>query len=291
MDNQAVLLQRLVAVLLTALPATYFLIRGLQGGPRSRRMANLALFCGLTVFVTPETYFGLTPAERPGLFLSSGGLRVLLALAGIACAVAALVARRDGGIGVARPLTGVGFCLFQLFVGAGHMWFSTFAQPSTPWVYRSPDGAYRLTLPSQQWKESPIEEGGPVVAFVRPAVPRMQAAVQMVKRTQTEADFATAAEALHHRVESKPSLRGQASFREGTNTAGQHYHYFAGMDSSRDGKPLFVAWSVTWCPQKQMVIELLFEGLPKMLSEAGKAAEMNAIEKSAEMICLSVDER
>jgi hypothetical protein len=61
------------------------------------------------------------------------------------------------------------------------------------------------------------------------------------------------------------------------------------MDSSPEGKPVFVAFSVTWCSRKQMVIEVIFEGLPKMLSQTGKAAEMEAIEKAAETICLSVE--
>jgi hypothetical protein len=61
------------------------------------------------------------------------------------------------------------------------------------------------------------------------------------------------------------------------------------MDSSPDGKPVFVAYSVTWCPRQQMLIEVLFEGLPAMLSQAGKAAEKDAIEKAAETICLSVE--
>ena len=118
----------------------------------------------------------------------------------------------------------------------------------------------------------------------------MQAAVQTVTRQQTEADFARAATALHDRLESNPQLRGQAAVREGTNAAGNRYHYFTGMDSSRDGKPVFVAYSVTWCPHKQMVIEVLVEGLPGMYSEAGKAAEMNTFQISAETICLSVDD-
>src|SRR4051794_18776542 len=105
MDNLAELVGRLVAVVLFALPAVYFLVRGLVGGSRSRRWANLSLFCGLTAFVMPEIVLGLSPAERPGLFLASGVARVLLAAVGIALAVAAVVARR-GGVGVARPLTG-----------------------------------------------------------------------------------------------------------------------------------------------------------------------------------------
>jgi hypothetical protein len=289
MESSAELLGRLVAVLLVALPALYFLIRGLMPGPRSRRLANLALFCGLTAFVTPEITLGLSPAERPGMFLASGAARVLLALVGIVLGVAALVIRRHGEVGVARPVIGVGFSVLHLVVGAGLLLFDSFAVPSKPWVYRSPDGAYSLTLPSQRWKQAPTKEGGPVVAFVRPLLPHMQAAVQAVRRQQTEADFARTAQTFRARAESNPKLRGKAKFREGNNTSGHRYHYWTAMDSSPDGKPVYVAYSVTWSPRQQMVIELLFEGLPTMISQAGKAAEMDAIEKAAESICLSVE--
>jgi hypothetical protein len=288
MDNSAELAGRLVAVLLFACPAVYFLARGLGGGPRSRRLANLALFCGLTAFVMPEMALGLSPANHSGVFLASGAVRVVLGFVGIVLAVVALVTRRDGGVGVARPITGAGFSLLHVMAGAALLLFGSFSQPSTPWVYQSPDGTYRLTLPSPQWKQSPTTRGMGVVAFVRP-VPRMQASILTVKRDQTEADFGRAAEAFRTRVESNPQLRGQAKFRAGTNAAGHRYHYCAGMDSSPEGKPVFVAYSVTWCSRKQMVIEVIFEGLPTMRSETGKAAEMEAIQKAAEAICLSVE--
>jgi hypothetical protein len=288
MEISAELLGRLVAVLLFACPAFYFLIRGLGNGPRSRRLANLSLFCGLLAFVMPETALGLIPADSSGLFLASGAVRVLVGFVGIALAVAALVARSDGGVGVARPVTGAGFSLLHMLAGGGLLLFGFFAQPSTPWVYQSPDGAFRVTLPSPQWKQSPTTGGVGVVAFVR-LVPRMQASVLTVKRDQTQADFGRAAEAVRARVESNPQQRGQATFREGTNAAGNRYRYCTLMESGSGGQPVFVAHSVTWCPSKKMVIEVLFEGLPTMRSQTGRAAEMESIERSAETICLSVE--
>jgi hypothetical protein len=187
MENPAELVGRLSAVMLFACPAVYFLVRGLGSGPRSRRLANLALFCGLTAFVMPEVALGLSPTDRSGLFLVSGGVRVLLGLVGIALAVAALVARRNGDVGVARPVTGACFSLLHLLAGAGLLLYGLLGRPATPWVYESPAGAFRLTLPSRQWKKSPTTGGVGVVAFVRP-VPRMQASVLTVKREQTEAD-------------------------------------------------------------------------------------------------------
>ena len=279
------LVGRLIAVLLFALPAVYFLDRGLRDGPRSRRLANLALFCGLASFILPEIALGWSPANWPTFFFASACLRVLLGFAGVALAAAALVGRRNGTVGVARPILGAGFSLMHVVVGWGLFMFISFTQPSVPWVYQSPDNAFRLNLPSAQWKQAESTRG---LAFTCP-IPRMQAAVLALERNQTEADFGRAVEAFRARVAASSQLRSQAKFRQGTNAAGNHYHYFTGMDSSPDGKPVFVACSVTWCPRKQIVIEVLFEGMPRMFSQTGKAAEMKAFESSAETICLSVD--
>jgi hypothetical protein len=288
MDNSAEQVGRLVGVLLLACPALYFLVRGIRGSPRSRRLADLALFCGLLAFVMPETALGLSPANRYGVFLASGAVRVALGLVGIALAVASLFTRSDGGVGMARPMTGAGFSLLHMTAGAALLLFGSFSKPSTTWVYESPDGAYRLTLPSLHWKESATTGGVGIVRFVRP-FPQMQASILSVKRDQAEAGFIQSAEARRGQVDSDPQLRARGKFREGTNAAGYRYHYFAGMDSSPEGKPVFVAYSVTWLSRKQMVIEVIFEGLPTMLSETGKAAEMEAIEKAAETICMSVE--
>jgi hypothetical protein len=61
------------------------------------------------------------------------------------------------------------------------------------------------------------------------------------------------------------------------------------MDSGAQGEPMFVAHSLVWSPSKQLTVELMFEGIPKMLSQTGKAAEMKAMETSAESILLSVE--
>jgi hypothetical protein len=61
------------------------------------------------------------------------------------------------------------------------------------------------------------------------------------------------------------------------------------MDSTQDGKPVFVAHALVWCPAKQLVIAVVFEGLPTMMSKAGRASEMDAFQKAADAICLSVE--
>jgi hypothetical protein len=288
MDSPAYFIGRLLAVLLFASPALYFLRQGLKLGPRSLKLANFALFCGLATFVAPEVALGLTTVGQPDLSLAAGIVRSLLGLIGIVLALLAFSSISDGGVSWARPATAVCFCLIHLMVGAGLLassWFMSHA--GTPWVYESPDGDYRLTMPSQHWKQAPTTEGSADVAFVRSG-PQMQAAVK-VMRQQTQDDFAWAPDRFQDKWVTHPQLRGQAKFREGINAANNSYRYCTAMDSSPDGKPVFVAHVFVWCPAKQLVIEVIVEGLPSMLSKTGQAAEMAIFEKSAETICLSVE--
>jgi hypothetical protein len=278
----------MIAILLLAGPPIFFLVQAFRTGPRSRRLANLALFCGLTTFLMPEAVLEWSPAERSRLFPMSATLRLLLGVVGLAFSLAALLLRRDGGTGIARPVIGAAFNLLQLIVGAGLFVFSSFTQSSTQWVYESPDNSYRLTLPSKEWKQAPKTGGVGAVAFIRP-FPRMQAAVLSVKQEKSEADFRQAADALRTRADSDPEWRGKANFKDGINGAGNAYRYCTLIDSGPKGEPVFVAQSVIWSPSKRMIVEVLFEGQPGMASRTGKAAEMEAFEKAAEIICLSVE--
>ena len=287
MDNAPEFVGRLVVLAILACPAVYFLDQALRVQPTSRRLANIALSCGLTVFVMPEILMGWSAASQPLVFLASAALRVLLGITGMGLGLISLFGPRDGGSGIMRPLFGVGVSLLHAMMGGGFALFVAFAHPSSPWDYLSPDGALRLTLPSWQWRQAQ-NTGNDQTAFVC-SVPRMQAKVTAVRREQTVADFAQAVSAFRARVEATKSLSQPASVREGTNTAGNSYVYFTGMDVSPDGKPVFVAYSVTWCARKKMVIEVLFEGLVRNRSEFGKATEIGSFEKSAEIICLSVD--
>jgi hypothetical protein len=288
MDNSPEHVGRLVALVLGACLALYFLVRGLSPAPRSRRLANLALFCGLTTFVMPEVALGLLSPERPGLYFLSGTVRLLTGLTGVALAVAALASRRRDGTGAGRPLAGLAFSLLHGLAGSGFLLYGWMASPSTPWVYQSPDGSFRLTLPSRQWKETPPPSGKGVVGFVR-AIPRMQAGVVRVKRPATRDEFRQAAEAFRAYLEANPRQRGQAKSRDGTTAAGNAYAYVTLMDADSEGSPVFVAHSVVWSPTKEMLVEVVFEGLPAMRSESGRATEMAAFEKAAETICLSVE--
>ncbi len=61
------------------------------------------------------------------------------------------------------------------------------------------------------------------------------------------------------------------------------------MDTDADGKPIWVGYSITWCPRKRIAIEVLVEGMPRRLSETWKAVEIESFEKAGDMICLSAE--
>lgn len=61
------------------------------------------------------------------------------------------------------------------------------------------------------------------------------------------------------------------------------------MDAGLEGKPVFVAHSVTWSLSSEKIIEVIVEGLPTMYSDTVKVAEMDVIEKFAATICLTVE--
>jgi hypothetical protein len=280
---------KLIACFLLAGPALYALYLAFGDMPRSRRLANLSLACGLAILVVPEKALGLSPVEWPGVYRGVGVAHMALGLTGVALAIAAFLMRKDGGVGVARPLLGGLISIVHIVIGYGGLLFSSLNGPSTPWVYQSPDGSYRITLPGEQWRESPIPPDKGLAAFVRPA-PRMQAVVRSVQREQTDADFALAIKALKYNLEhGSTELPKNVKFQDGVNAAGNSYRYGFGMDSSPDGKPVFVGVSATWIASKKIVVGIIFEAQPFHISETGKELEMDAIKKSAETICLSAE--
>ena len=61
------------AQILLALPALLLPVsRTLHSGLPSRRMANLALACGLATLLVPEILFQLSPVDNPALFIVLG---------------------------------------------------------------------------------------------------------------------------------------------------------------------------------------------------------------------------
>jgi len=286
MDNLAGTLGYLLGFIFLSIPALASLASAVKAKKRSQRLADFALVCGFSALVLPELLILKTTDYSPTLLLGSALVRALIAAAGIIFAVLAFVFRKDGGVGVGRPLAGGLICLVHLGIASVLLVFGSMGG-GTPWIYQSPDGLYQLTLPSQHWQHVPGKEGPDVVNFARNRPPQMHASVR-VKRQQTQRDYSSAVERFKAQFANNVQQLGNPQFREGTGQAGRTYMYFTAVETSKEGKTVFVATAIWWCPDKKTLLFLIVESLPVMASQMGQAAEKDTFVKDAETICLSV---
>jgi hypothetical protein len=299
-DSVAYWIGRCLAWALLACPAVFFLLRAVGASPLSRRLANAALFCGLAAFCLPELTLGLTPVAEPTLFRAVAVARLGLALAGVSFGTAAFVVRRrDHGTRLARPLFGVLFSLWHGMVSVFYLLLSSslYAPPSlvpgdpssptsTEWVYVDPENGWRLTLPSDLWKEVKTPEGK--TGFVCPHL-NMHAGFFRVEKGTTEADFLALRGEFKTFAESDYNRKATIVYKDGVNSKGHTYFYFNCMEQTPEGKDIFVAGSVVWCKDKGLVVQAAFEGSPTMKSEIGKKSQMQLLKQSAEFVLLSIE--
>jgi hypothetical protein len=293
-DSPNPVCQWLVAALFAILPV-YFLIRAFRSGPRSRRFANIALFCGLMTLVMPEITAGFGFGNRSAVFVGSGSLRVILGLLGVTLAVAAFLSRRDGGTGVARPVIGLLFSLLHVAFAVGLICFGTYTpppsvtpdSPNTGWEYHPPHGDYRLTLPSADWKQVPPVGGVGEASFVK-SFPRVFCTVWHPLPNKAATDLETSVEEFRAMTKQNPQLVAAPKEREGINPAGHRYFYCSTLEVGPQGQPVFTAFSITWFADKKALVKVAFEGVSVMNSRPGREAELLAMEQTAEAILLSV---
>ncbi len=155
------------------------------------------------------------------------------------------------------------------------------------WVYAAPDDSYRLMLPSRAWQQAPVDEGGAAAAFVC-RQPQMQVQV-FVKPRQAKADFARAVEIFRGAVESDPRRRERTRLREGVNAAGHPYVLSTALETTADGESVLVAHALVWNAERQLVVEVVFEGVLSSHSGQDAAGERQAVEQAGEGICLGVE--
>jgi hypothetical protein len=278
--------QKVGAQILLALPALFFLFRGVQKGLPSRKMANFGLACGLAALVMPERLFHWSVVDYPALCIFIGVTRVVLGIAGLLLVGTAFTRRADGGTGPFRLLAATVLSLLHLGVGTASLMYADIARPGSPQVYSSPDGAFQLTLSSSQWRQT--REPECVIAFQHDR-PGMLVKVRTVTRDQQKSDFDALAQLMIERIESVPRIRGKLEMEDGRTPSGNYYRYFSGPDQIPGGGQVYAAYSVVWSPRTGVLVEISFEGRPTMQSAAGKEAEMQAVERAARQICLSVE--
>jgi hypothetical protein len=281
-------------VVLAACLCLWLAVRARRARHKSGRLAQLSLACGLATFVLLERVVEPIPSDAPQVYRAAGVVRIVIAVTGIVLWVRALRRRRQDGAGWKTAVAGILTCLllhapvglFDLTLTA-----SNFTPPPldgsgpTAWVYRHPEHAVSVTLPSDKWRLGRMKSGE--AAFLH-NLPRMHAAIVDVKTAQTEADFlgvvARMREAAAKHAEQTTHIRDA----EGVNRHGHRYYFRAGLETNPDGPTVFVASSVTYVAGQKLVVVIVLEGLPKMLSQSGRETELRMIQASGEAIALSV---
>jgi hypothetical protein len=287
MDNLPHLVGSLLPILIFGCLPAYFLDRAFRSGTRSELLANLALACGLSVVVIGELAFSAGESNWSLRMRIGGVIRASLALTGLALAIAAFFARKDGGVGVTRPILGGLFSTLHLFV-AGLMLLSTLAlDPGTPWEFAAPDDAFHFTFPSTSWKQMPPAHGDRFVTFANRLRP-MRLNIIAVGTNKTSEDLDKVVNRFREQITSKPQVYTEPNFSEGTNAAGHPYRFVTLIEPKSSGGSVFVAHCATLNVESGAMVELLLEGQMRMRSIAGKGLELDKMKKESEAICLSV---
>lgn len=272
--------------ILLVLPALFFLVRASQAKLPSRRLANLALACGLSCLIVPERLLQLSEADYPRLFVSLGVVRLVVGLAGLVLAIAAYSRRSDGGVGSPRLLFATVLSLLPAVLGATSLVSADRTRVGPPQVYAAPDGSFRITLPSSKWQETKV--ANTVVAFTHTR-PQMLVKVRTVSRDKSRNDFDNLAQLMIERIDSVPRLQGKLEMEDGTAANGNHYRYFSGIAPSSGGVPGYMAYSVVWSPRTGLLVETSFDGVPESTIGVQDSPDLETMKQSARQICLSLE--
>lgn len=279
----------LIVRLLLVLPPVYFLVRALSAESRSRRLANFALLCGLLALTLPEDAIcKFAGVSRSPVLLVSGVARVALACTGIVLAVFAFRARGDGGVSGARPIFAGILSALHLLSGVGMLIFGSVGTPGTPWVYQFKDGLWSMTLPSKSWQQVADPSHPGRITFVHPR-PYASAIVMEVIPNQSEEDYTRIAADIRKSIEANLGESKRPEWRQVTNAAKNPCQYVSAVEKPDSNQPVFVAQSTTWCRQKNVVVEIVIECPLTMRSEIARSATLEAMQRDAEAICMSVE--
>lgn len=156
------------------------------------------------------------------------------------------------------------------------------------WVYSSEADGFSLRLPSSNWKQKTKKEHIAEFWSNRFGSP-MLAGVFSVKK-QTNDEFLDLVKDFKEEMNKKADLLVKLRIQEGVNKPGNPY-VFAILCEKGKGEEeyIYVGKSFTWIKEKEVTVEVLFEGQAKMLSDLFKSVEYKEFEKAAKAICLSVD--
>jgi hypothetical protein len=270
---------------LTGLGCVACAVRALGAAPRSRRLAGLALACGLTVF--PALCLLAAHGAGGGAAVAVGAGVVVSELAAVILGVMSLAAgKADGGTSRATPVAAM-----LLGVVGGFLGLATAAFPfvlavggpdaETQWTYRVDPPGFEITLPSGAWQKADEKHG--VARFGCPQ-PAMVAGVKDVRPATTASEFEAAVTDMK-RVRDRNPLPALVETR-GPNANGHEHWLFVGEENGPDGR-FTVALSVTWWNRTHAVF-MLFEGQHRMRSQTGRNREAEVFRAAAPSILSSV---
>lgn len=287
MEDPAFVVGKWFGFLVFALFPVLFLRDAIRAATTSLRLANLALFCGLAFFIFPEVLIG---RQERGPALAIAGVRILLGMAGLVLAIFALVVRgRDHGTGVARPIVGLVLAGMHGLIGCVFLMQPIFSttqpDPRTAWTYIDPTHGFQVQLPSNRWQQFTGDRG--LVSFGHPR-PKMLCSIIATRAGQSQADYEAAARASTAYVDSSPARKTSAKHREGVTPQGDPFTLSTCMDNGSSGSQVYVATVVHFCKKKGLVVQLVFEGQPTMMSQVGQETERSSFETAAEYILTSV---
>jgi hypothetical protein len=291
----------LFVVLLFLGLAVYFLVRAAQVEQRSARLANLALFLGLLVFVNPEPVLGFAAVGRSVLQWVGVG-RLAAGLLGIVLAVLALWYRRqDRGAGTFSLIAGFVLCGLHALGGVAYLVLPALypgassprdglagdqAEAGDAWTYHSAKHGFQVKLPSQDWKE--VEKEDAAVAFYDRRHSALLAL--QVQRATREETFRAAVEDMRTNVDRfRHQYLNEPEWTSGHNAAGYPYEYVHVATNASEGKRVLFANSWIWCQDKGVAYKVVFEGELKTMSDLGHDLAEEYFKRVAKGVVQSIE--
>src|SRR5579859_3559940 len=151
------------------------------------------------------------------------------------------------------------------------------------WVYKTNQG-FQFALP-KGWKQKPGKD-----EFYRPGPSPMLCSVKLVRKESAKEHRKTAQDYWRFLKESPDQLTAPKR-EEGKTKSGNPVSFMVFYEKGKKNDTFYyVASSHTWIKQKELTVQILFEGQGKMRSRAFRSWEHSAFETAARTICLSVDE-
>ncbi len=263
------------------------LVAGLRATTRSKRLATLALACGLGCMLVPEAVFQLNPTGAPLAYRAVALARLAACALGVIFLVMAIFARtRDKGVSILRVVMAGLACLVHIVTTYGLVMMPS-AMAGTghgvPWIWKHPTANFQLRLPSEDWVAKNDQQRGLYLTNSK-----YPCHVRVITKSCNKAEFERKVADFRANVWSKiPAVVEDDS----PTPSGARCSSAAGVDQAADGSggAVYVAMSLIWHERERVLVTLLFEGKMRALSETFSKMEQTTYVDSARSILGSFD--